>query len=165
MALASAGTVKTNYGYDPYGASNATGTASTNTFQFTGRENDGTGLLNYRNRYYSSAWGRFVSEDPIGLQGGVNVYAYANADPTDLRDPSGLLPIDPGVGLPSPGTGPSGGLSAPDGTSVDPANWMTRCMAVVRLCNLLLNPLPVEPQSLRNLLIYWPLVLRERLRV
>jgi RHS repeat-associated protein len=69
-ALANSGAVQTSYGYDPYGAAQVTGTASDNTFQFAGRENDGTGLLNYRNRYYNPAWGRFVSEDPIGLAGG-----------------------------------------------------------------------------------------------
>ncbi len=70
MALASAGAVQTSYGYDPYGVAQITGTASDNPFQYTGRENDGTGLLHYRNRYYNPGWGRFVSEDPIGLRGG-----------------------------------------------------------------------------------------------
>ena len=94
VALAASGAVKTNYGYDPYGVSTATGTASTNPFQFTGRENDGTGLLNYRNRYYNPAWGRFVSEDPIGLAGGINVYAYAGSNPASFTDPSGLCAED-----------------------------------------------------------------------
>ena len=97
VALATSGAAKTNYGYDPYGVSTATGTASTNTFQFTGRENDGTGLLAYRNRYYNPAWGRFVSEDPIGLRGGINVYAYVQGDPTDYIDPSGLK-LEDGLG-------------------------------------------------------------------
>ena len=35
--------------------------------------------------------GRWVSEDPIGLAGGINPYAYANNSPTNLRDPSGML--------------------------------------------------------------------------
>ena len=69
------------------------GTASTNTFQFTGRENDGTGLLAYRNRYYNTTWGRFISEDPMGLRGRINVYAYANDNPISVKDPSGLMPI------------------------------------------------------------------------
>jgi RHS repeat-associated protein len=32
-------------------------------------ENDGSGLLNHRNRYYNPTWGRFISEGPIGLAG------------------------------------------------------------------------------------------------
>ncbi|SED85827.1 RHS repeat-associated core domain-containing protein [Rhizobiales bacterium GAS191] len=72
-----------------------------NPFQYTGRENDGTGLLNCRARYYNPAWGRFVSEDPIGLRGGINVYAYANSNPVQLRDPSGnqvAIPAGGGLG-------------------------------------------------------------------
>jgi RHS repeat-associated protein len=81
VALASSGVVQTNYGYDPYGVSQATGAASDNSFQFTGRENDGTGLLHYRNRYYSPPWGRFVSEDPIGLRNqGPNLYGRLGGD-------------------------------------------------------------------------------------
>nr|WP_244107947.1 RHS repeat-associated core domain-containing protein [Burkholderia gladioli] len=30
-----------------------------------------------RHRYYDPASGRFVSKDPIGLEGGINVYQYA----------------------------------------------------------------------------------------
>jgi RHS repeat-associated protein len=85
--------VQTNYGYDPYGATQTTGTASTNSFQCTGRENDQTGLYHYRARYYNPTWGRFISEDPIGLGGGdVNLYRYAGNDPVDLNDPSGNCP-------------------------------------------------------------------------
>ena len=85
--------VQTRYAYDPYGvAQTPVGTASTNPFQFTGRENDGTtaGLMFYRARYYNPSWGRFVSEDPIGIAGGVNLYAYVGEQPTGRTDPSGL---------------------------------------------------------------------------
>ena len=94
-ALASAGAVQTSYGYDPYGVAQVTGTASDNPFQYTGRENDGTGLLHYRNRYYSPTWARFVSEDPIGLGGGdANLYRYVANNPVQGRDPSGeFLPV------------------------------------------------------------------------
>jgi RHS repeat-associated protein len=44
----------------------------------------------YRARYYDPNIGRFISEDPIGLSGGVNFYAYANDSPDNLTDPFGL---------------------------------------------------------------------------
>ena len=68
----------------------ATG-SSNNPYQYTGRENDGTGLYYYRARYYSPMLKRFISEDPMGLAAGLNSYAYAGGDPIDLRDPSGLF--------------------------------------------------------------------------
>jgi RHS repeat-associated protein len=91
VALAdSTGAITTYYGYDAYGSTTSSGAANDNPYQFTGRENDGTGLYYYRARYYSPAWGRFVSEDPIGPDGGINLYAYANSAPTIIVDPSGL---------------------------------------------------------------------------
>jgi uncharacterized protein RhaS with RHS repeats len=45
--------------------------------------------------------GRFVSEDPIGLEGGINTYAYALNDPVNLGDPSGLDPCRSGQLIPS----------------------------------------------------------------
>jgi RHS repeat-associated protein len=41
--------------------------SSTNSFRYTGRENDGTGLAFFRARYYSPILQRFLSEDPIVL--------------------------------------------------------------------------------------------------
>ena len=41
-------------------------------------------------RYYSPALGRFVSRDPIGYDGGINLYAYCGGDPVNYRDPEGL---------------------------------------------------------------------------
>jgi RHS repeat-associated protein len=49
-----------------------------------------TGLYYVRNRWYDPVANRFVSEDPIGLQGGINLYAYAGNSPTNFRDPFGL---------------------------------------------------------------------------
>ncbi len=86
----SSGAVQTQYTYEPFGKTSASGTASTNPSQFTGRENDGTGVYYYRARYYSPSLQRFVSEDPIGLLGGINLYAYVDNDPIRYRDPYGL---------------------------------------------------------------------------
>lgn len=51
------------------------------------------GLYQVRARWYDPQTGRFVSEDPIGLAGGVNPYAYAANSPINFTDPSGLAAI------------------------------------------------------------------------
>ena len=68
----------------------ASGTASSNSFEYTGRENDSTGLYFYRARYYNPGLQRFVSEDPIGLAGGINQYGYVEGNPISRIDPEGL---------------------------------------------------------------------------
>jgi hypothetical protein len=49
-----------------------------------------TELLYMRNRWYEPRTGRFISEDPIGLAGGVNPLVFAGNDPVNGRDPTGL---------------------------------------------------------------------------
>ena len=84
------GAIQTTYTYEPFGKTRMSGTTNSNTQKYTGREDDGTGLYYYRNRYYSPAMQRFISEDPIGLAGGINLYAYVHNNPISFRDPSGL---------------------------------------------------------------------------
>ncbi|WP_413933897.1 RHS repeat domain-containing protein, partial [Nitrospira sp. BLG_1] len=79
----------TTYTYEPFGKTTVSDT-SANPFQYTGRENDGTGLLYYRTRYYSPTFSRFVSRDSIGFGGGINVYAYVGNSPNHWIDPMGL---------------------------------------------------------------------------
>jgi RHS repeat-associated protein len=87
------GTLGTEYTYEPFGRTVAAGVASTNPFQYTGREHDATGLYYYRARYYHPGLQRFVSEDPLGLTtGDTNLYAYARNAPTTFNDPGGLSP-------------------------------------------------------------------------
>jgi RHS repeat-associated protein len=95
------GTLEAAYTYDPYGVTSISGPTGINQFQFTGRENEGNGLYFYRSRYYSPAFGRFISEDPIGFGGGdANLYGYVLESPTNFRDPSGQCPwcIIAGIG-------------------------------------------------------------------
>jgi len=88
----SAGSTQTDYSYEPFGNTGASGTPSSNTSQYTGRENDGTGLYYYRARYYSPKLQRFISEDPIGFAGGdANLYAYVSNSPCNLTDPTGKI--------------------------------------------------------------------------
>ncbi len=102
LALAdSGGTIQTEYTYEPFGAFTTSGLGTTNSLAFTGRESDATGLMHYRARYYDSARQRFISEDPFGQRGGLNLFAYAANRPTKLTDPFGLKP--------SPDFGAAGG--------------------------------------------------------
>ncbi len=94
----SSGALQTEYTYSPFGETTSSGAANGNRSQYTGRENDGTGLYFYRARYYSPTLHRFVSEDPIGFAAGPNFYAYAANSPTNFTDPFGLdNEDDPGV--------------------------------------------------------------------
>ena len=68
------GAAITQYTYEPFGRTTVTGTTSSNATQFTGRENDGTGLYYYRARYYNPVFQRFLSEDPLGFNGGMSIY-------------------------------------------------------------------------------------------
>jgi RHS repeat-associated protein len=103
------GAVRTQYNYSPFGVTQVIGEASENLFQFTARENDGTGLYYYRARYYSPEMGKFISEDPIGFAAGSNFYAYSDSvgkppfdtnlysyalnSPTNHVDPTGEVAV------------------------------------------------------------------------
>ncbi|WP_405087575.1 RHS repeat-associated core domain-containing protein [Microbispora sp. NBC_01389] len=94
LALGDAsGQITASYAYDPYGNATVSGDPEGNALTYTGRENDGTGLMYYRARYYSPTLQRFISEDPIGVAGGTNLYAYAANSPTNYTDPSGNNPL------------------------------------------------------------------------
>ncbi|BFU89610.1 MAG: hypothetical protein NTAFB01_07970 [Nitrospira sp.] len=87
------GTLQTQYTYEPFGFVSQTGAASTNSYKYTGREDDGSGLYYYRARYYQPRLQRFISEDPIGFRSGINFYRYVANNPTKWADPAGLGPI------------------------------------------------------------------------
>ena len=74
--------------YYSFGETQVTSGTPVNRLEYTGRENDGTGLYYYRARYYDPVIGRFLSEDPLGFQGsGVNWYAYVYNNPVNGNDP------------------------------------------------------------------------------
>ena len=133
MALTDgSGSVQTEYTYEPFGNVTTAGTSSTNTFGFTGRENDGTGMNFYRARYYDPRLQSFLNQDPIGLSAGPNLYAYVQNNPLALADPVGLQAVnrsknawwvkheaDEGIECVAPGSSyphPIDGLASPGST-------------------------------------------------
>jgi RHS repeat-associated protein len=81
----------------------------------------------YRARYYDPLRSRFVSEDPIGLAGGVSSYVYVNGNPLRFTDPTGLITVVAGAGVvgvvpKGKGIDVSGGAYM-DTPSLDPRTW------------------------------------------
>jgi len=90
--LVGAGNVVVNkYAYTPWGEPIATQEQVEQPLRYAAREYDAeTGLYFVRARYYDPQQGRFLSEDPIGVAGGLNLYAYSGSDPVNFIDPFGL---------------------------------------------------------------------------
>ncbi|HYG83051.1 MAG TPA: RHS repeat-associated core domain-containing protein, partial [Pyrinomonadaceae bacterium] len=85
------GDVVENVSYDSFG----NGASTLTRYGYTGREWDAdAALYYYRSRFYDPQGGRFISEDPIGLRGGVNHYAYVRNNPIRFNDPSGEIDWD-----------------------------------------------------------------------
>jgi RHS repeat-associated protein len=85
-----------SYQYDAYGAVESHTGTTVNPYRYTGEYFDDAISLQYnRARWYAPAVGRFVSLDPfLGVASApvsLHKYIYANGDPVDFSDPSGLF--------------------------------------------------------------------------
>jgi RHS repeat-associated protein len=59
-------------------------------YMFQGREySSATGLYNFRARWYDSQTGRWLSNDPIGISGGLNLHEFCGNNPMNYVDPMG----------------------------------------------------------------------------
>jgi RHS repeat-associated protein len=89
--------VVATYNYTPWGEieSSSQTVSGLNSLRWKGLLYDlETGLYYMRARYYDPQVRRFISEDPIGLAGGINTYAFGGGDPVNRIDPSGTCSYD-----------------------------------------------------------------------
>jgi RHS repeat-associated protein len=105
----SSGAVAWKAAYGPFGAVNITVAGIENNLRFPGQYYDTeTGLHYNGNRYYDPKTGRYITPDPIGLEGGINLYPYVGNDPVNRTDLWGLVTAPAG---PPPVSVPGGGAS------------------------------------------------------
>ena len=91
----SSNSIVARFEYDAWGnilsATSSVPALATNRYRFQCREwSSATGLVNFRARWYDPVTGRWLSKDPIGLNGGLNLYAFCEGDPVEM---SGLISV------------------------------------------------------------------------
>ena len=93
----SSGSEVNRYGYTPFGNELFENETIANSFEFNGVlgvSEDANDLTYMRARFYDSEMGRFLSEDPLWLDGDVaNLYRFANNDSISQVDPAGENPM------------------------------------------------------------------------
>ena len=88
------GTVVWSAVYDAYGEAHQDVALVENNLRFPGQYFDEETGLHYNwHRYYDPQTGRYLTPDPIGLKGGMNLFLYAGANPINAIDPKGLQKI------------------------------------------------------------------------
>lgn len=97
--IAANGTVAWQANYDSFGQAEIVVENIDNNLRFPGQYFDlESGLVYDWHRHYDPETGRYISADPIGLAGGMNLYAYVQNDPVNWIDPWGLAVLPPNPG-------------------------------------------------------------------
>ena len=80
--------------YSPFGEVTIATETVENNLRFAGQYFDSESGLHYNyHRYYDPSLGRYITSDPIGLEGGLNTYGYVSSNPLIYIDPYGLKQI------------------------------------------------------------------------
>ncbi len=94
----SSGTTTDTYYYNAYGEQTSSTGSTANPYRYGGKygyyTESYTSLILATQRWYSPHLMRWVSRDPIGYRGGVNLYRYANNRPVKFIDLDGKAPGD-----------------------------------------------------------------------
>ena len=119
------GTIVESYRFDAWGrvlgvyngsGNTLTESAIGNRILWQGREYSWkTGLYYFRARWYDPITGRWMSNDPIGISGGLNQYCFCGNNPVNFTDPMGLQDL--------------GSLPAAFGITGDPSAWALQVWA------------------------------------
>ena len=80
------GNIINSYAYSPFGELIVEQEQVKLNIGFNTKYEDESGLTYYNNRYYDSDLGRFISQDPIFEEGGVNLYNFVENDPINHWD-------------------------------------------------------------------------------
>jgi RHS repeat-associated protein len=86
------GHVAAVYQYDPFGVPRGPANTLSQPMQFSTKPYDEkTGLSFYGFRFYAPALGRWMTRDPIGEAGGINLYGFVGNNAVNWADPLGLI--------------------------------------------------------------------------
>ncbi|MBU0639552.1 MAG: RHS repeat-associated core domain-containing protein [Planctomycetes bacterium] len=143
----SAGLAEQSFAYTAFGEAVAADPTATTRYGYAGSYGYESGLLtldcpdpslppitlqHVGARWYEPAIGRFVQRDPIGIEGGLNVYGYCVNNPLVAVDPSGLSVDDPGD--PKKGAGVFlviVGTMAVSGIAGTPVGWAAGAVIII----------------------------------
>lgn len=143
MLTSNGTTIKAQYDYDPYGRRSMTSGTDLADFGFTGHYYHKTSALSLAlYRAYDANLGRWLSTDPIGENGGLNLYGYVSNDPVNYSDEFGLIPLIPII---AGGAAIAGGATITVGT----------VMEVVALAGLATGGIGLLVYTFDELLTIW----------